>query len=221
LIKSLLDNNFIIKAFDTEQRKNKHYLYTDINTSDWIYKRYNYCLTDHIYKTNTGGDKLPIVEFPINNLIVPAAGMNWYNTIKKYGYVKDCLIKFYDYNPLSLEWIKNQTQNITDIKFEYHRVDVLTDIEDFLKLINNDTQYIEFSNIFAYEATAALVPLKHRLQVQNKLIEKITKVNPECYIHFDQKAEDGFVKTNHCTEKAKMIKINKWKDLCLPYWHIY
>jgi hypothetical protein len=221
LIKSLLDNNFTIEAFDTEQRKNKHYLYTDINTSDWIYKRYNYCLTDHIYKTNTGGDKLPIVESPIRNLIVPAAGMNWYNTIKKYGYSKDCLIKFYDYNISSLDWIKNQTQNITNINFEYHRIDVLTNAEDFLNLIDNHTQYVEFSNIFSYEPTAALIPLKHRLQVQNDLIKRIATINSECYIHFDQRVEDGFIKNIYSAQKAKDILINQWKDLCLPPWHTY
>lgn len=220
LIKTMLDNQLTIESFNTKQKNSKHYLYRDINTSDWIYKRYNYCLTDHVYQTNTGEDILPISEFPVGDLIVPAAGKNWYNTIKKYGHKNDCTIKFYDYSKKSLEWIKNQTKDL-DINFEYHQIDLLTQPFDFLNIVNKKTNYIEFSNIFSYEATAALFPLKHRLQVQNTLIEKVSDINPNCYIHFDQPAEDGFIKNSYSTQRAINTKINLWEDLCLPLWHTY
>lgn len=218
LIKSLLENSFIIEAFNTEQRNNKHYLYTDVNTSDWIYKRYNYCLTDHIYKENTGEHILPLNNGPVGNIVVPAAGLNWYNTLEKYGYKDSCIIKFYDYNVNSLEWVKSQTKEL-DICFEYHRIDILSQPLDFLKLIDSNTDYIEFSNIFAYEATAALIPLKHRLESQNLLINKIKEINPDCYIHFDQRAEDGFVENVFKATRASITKVNSWEDLYLPYWH--
>jgi hypothetical protein len=221
IIKSLLDNGSNVEAFNDKQRNSKHYLYQDEPETNWIYKRYNYCLTDHIYEKNTGYDILPIVEFPIKNLIVPAAGINWHNTINKYSHAHNCTIKFYDYNDSALNWIKDKTQNISNINFEYYRMDVLNDPNNFLRLIDHNTQYIEFSNIFAYEATAALVPLKTRLSIQNNLIKNIRKINPDCYLHFDQKAEDGFVLTNHSTEKSKNIIINQLEDLCLPYWHNY
>jgi len=220
LIKTILEKGLIIESFCEEQRKSKHYLYQEANTSDWIYKRYNYCLTDHVYKTNTGQDILSILEFPVGDLIIPAAGLNWYNTIKKYGHKNNCTIKFYDYNNSSLEWIKNQTKDI-DINFEYHRIDVFTQPFNFLKLVDTKTEYIEFSNIFSYEATAALYPLKHRLQIQNSLIEAISSINPTCQLHFEQRAEDGFIDNSYITHRAENTKINQWEHLCLPTWHTY
>lgn len=221
LIKNMLENDFPIEAFNQEQRNSKHYLYIDTNTSDWIYKRYNFCLTDHVYKTNTGKDILPLTDHIVGNMIIPAAGMNWYNTIKKYGHIKNCTIKFYDYNNASLEWIKTKTKKIKNINFEYHKIDILSQPLDFLNLVDIKTNYIEFSNIFAYEATAALFPLKHRLEVQNTLIEKINSINQNCHIHFDQRAEEGFIKNLYFTQRACDTKINSWCDLDLPMWHLY
>lgn len=220
LIRSMIENDIKIETFNEDQRKNKNFLYNNTFALDWIYKRYNYCLTDHIYKENTGLDILPIPEGKVENLIIPASGKNWTNNIKKYGYKLNCKIKFYDYNSSSLEWIRIQTQDSKfNIEFEYHKIDILNQPRDFLKLIDLETNYIDFSNIFAYEATAALFPLRHRIEIQNFLIKEIAKVNPNCYIHFDQRAESGFVFNTYEINQSKDTKINCWNSINLPYWH--
>lgn len=211
LIRTFLENGFKIEAFDNHQRNSKHYLYRDELNSEWIYLRYNYCLTTHIYETNTGPNLLPEIDSAIGNIIVPAAGLNWFNTMQKYGTLKNSCVKFYDYNIKSLEWIKSNTQNIPEVKFEFHHVDILNQPDKFLDIVREDTDYIEFSNIFAYEATSALIPLKYRLKTQNYLIEKIQTINPNIKLHFDQKAEDGFARDTS--------RINQWEDLNLPAWH--
>jgi hypothetical protein len=222
LIKAILENNYSIEAFTIDQRNNKHYIYKDVNTTQWIYKRYNHCLTDHVYRKNTGSDTLPICNSIVGNLVVPAAGLNWRNTIHQKSYKKNSTIKFYDYNTKSLDWIKSQTVDLKDLNFEYHKIDILSQPEDFLKLIDYNTDYVEFSNIFAYEATAALYPLKHRLEAQNKLITEISKINQNCEIHFDQRAEEGFTDDQlYITQTASEIKINDWSQLNLPSWHTY
>lgn len=219
LIKTILDHDFTINSFNDQQRTNKHYLYQDVDTTNWIYQRYNYCALTHVYHENTGEDLLPVGDNIVKNLIVPAAGMNWYNTIKNYLDVHDCCVKFYDYNSAAIEWIKKQTSHIDNIRFEFHQIDILTEPDKLLELIDINTDYVEFSNIFAYEATAALVPLKYRLNIQNQLIKKIASINYNCYLHFDQRAEDGFVVNNYSAVKAGQVKINHWQDLDLPPWH--
>ena len=219
LIKSMLDNGLKVEAFDSEQRKHKHYLYTDVNMSSWIFKRYNYCLTEHVHVKNTGLEILPIVEVPARSLITPAAGLNWYNTLKRYKIKGNFTVKFYDYNIKSLDWIKKETKNIKNINFEFYKIDLLNNHESFLDIVDKNTDYIEFSNIFTYEPTAALMPLKIRLEIQNKLIKGISSINKNCYIHFDQKAEDGFVDQLSYIDKSSNIIINQWEDLNLPPWH--
>lgn len=219
LIKTMLDYNFTIDAFSNQQRDNKHYLYQDADTASWIYKRYNYCISSHVYQENTGVNLLPTGNDAVKNLIVPAAGMNWYETIKGYKDIDKCCVKFYDYNSAALAWIKIQTENITNIEFEFHHIDILSDPDAFLNLVDSDTDYVEFSNIFAYEATAALMPMKYRLEIQNNLIKKIANKNQNCYLHFDQRAEDGFVINDYSAVPAGQVKINHWKDLDLPPWH--
>jgi hypothetical protein len=222
LIKTIIEEDLIVEAFDHSQRNDKHYLYRDVDTSEWIYKRYNFCLTELVYHSNTGPNFLPLPECKIKQLIIPAAGMNWYDTIQNYNRFDIKQIDFYDYNESSLDWIKSQIGTIDNIKFNFHKVDIINDFEKFLNIINsNSITYIEFSNIFAYEATAAIVPLKRRLDVQNKLIERIKQVNKQCYIHFDQRAEDGFALIDYNTQLAQDITINQWLDLYLPMWHTY
>ncbi len=62
---------------------------------------------------------------------------------------------------------------------------------------------IHMSNIFSYEGTASLMPLKYRVQQENKLIESVQSKIPMCVLEFDQRAAERFVPWRAETGLAK------------------
>lgn len=225
IISAGLQAGYEIRAFDEKLRNSKHYLYRDVDTSNWIYKRYNYCLTEHTFENNTGSLEFPrYYKKPITQFLHPAAGMDWFNKLTLYGYKKDTVIKFYDYNIQSLEKMKNKVKDMYYHNFEFHHIDAINDIENFVKLIDkNDPEgtVVHMSNIFAYEGTAALFPLKYRIEKENYLIDWMQKNIPTAVLDFDQRAAEGIVPWRAETGLAKDLQLTDWNMINLPSWHTY
>ena len=225
LISAGLKANYKIEAFNTTLRNSKHYLYRDVDTSDWIYKRYNYCLANYTYDSNTGS-----VNFPrpytcqITHLIHPAAGMNWLEKLKIHGFSNKTKVTFFDYNESALEEMYQKTRNIS-LDFEFIPIDVIAEPETLVEKIDysHDPVGVVFhmSNIFAYEGTASLTPLRYRVAQENKLIKSIQKHMPVCVLDFDQRAAEGFVPWRNETGLAKDLLLTDLSTVELPYWHSY
>jgi hypothetical protein len=224
IVSAGLEANLEIRAFDATLRDSKHYLYRDVDTSDWIYKRYNYCLANHTFDQSTGS-----IDFPrpyncrISHLVHPAAGMNWLEKLKAHGgYYKDTKVTFFDYNETALDEMYHKTKNF-DMEFDFLHLDVISDPEDLIDKIDSTHKpvgvVIHMSNIFAYEGTASLMPLRYRIEQENKLIKSIQKSMPICVLDFDQRAAEGIVSWKPTTGLAKDLELTDWNSISLPSWH--
>lgn len=225
IIQAGLEANLEIRAFDTTLRDSKHYLYRDVDTSDWIYKRYNYCLANHIFETSTGNIQFPRpYNCKISHLIHPAAGMLWLEKLKINGYTKDTKVTFFDYNENALDLMYERTKNLS-MDFEFVNLDIIAEPEKVVDLISDPYNpagiVIHMSNIFAYEGTAALMPLKYRIQQENKLIECVQRHSPIVVLDFDQRAAEGLVPWRAESGLAKDLELTDYYKINLPSWHTY
>lgn len=225
IIQAGLEANLEIRAFDTTLRDSKHYLYRDIDTSNWIYKRYNYCLANHIFETSTGNISFPRpYNCKISHLIHPAAGMLWLEKLKINGYTKDTKVTFFDYNENALDLMYERTKDLS-MDFEFINLDIIAEPEKIVDLISDPYNpagiVIHMSNIFAYEGTAALMPLKYRIQQENKLIECVQRHSPIVVLDFDQRAAEGLVPWRAESGLAKDLELTDYYKINLPSWHTY
>lgn len=226
IISAGLEANLEICAFDATLRNSKHYLYRDVDTSDWIYKRYNYCLANHVFEHGTGDISFPRpYDCKITHLIHPAAGMIWLDKLNVHGYDSSTKVTFFDYNEAALDLMYERTKKIS-LNFDFVHLDVIAEPEKIKNLIN-DVEYdplglvIHMSNIFAYEGTASLMPLTYRVAQENKLIKTVQELAPNCVLEFDQRAAEGFVPWKAESGLAKDLQLTDLSTVALPSWHTY
>ena len=176
-----MDNDLIVEAFDSTQRRYKNYIYPDGTGVDYLHKRYHYALTDLVYTENTGSDTLPIPKNPLQQLVLPASGNLWSKLAHP-----STKIKFYDHSQLALDFIRKNTEHLNA---EYYLIDAVSNTQALIDIIEDipDT-YIEMSNVFAFECTAAFYSAEYRLQKEQMLIQHANSINAT--IHFDQRAGD-------------------------------
>lgn len=225
IIQESLKANFEIHTFDQKLRDSKHYLYRDVDTSSWIYKRYNYCLVNHVYENSTGNLNFPRpYKCKISHLIHPAAGMTWYYKLQLHGYDKDTKVTFFDYNETALEAMYERTKNM-GLNFDFVHLDIVAEPEEINKLIDTSIDsrelVVHMSNIFAYEGTAPLMPLKYRIEQENKLIKHVQNIAPLCVLDFDQRAAEGIVPWQTASGLAKDLELTDFYKINLPSWHTY
>jgi hypothetical protein len=77
------------------------------------------------------------------------------------------------------------------------------------------------SNIFSYEGTASLLPLKYRIEKENFLITWMQQYIPDAVLDFDQRAAEGIVPWRLENGLAKDLVLADWNNINLPSWHIY
>ena len=224
IISAGLEAGYEICAFDTTLRDGKHYLYRDVDTSSWIYKRYNYCLANHVFEHTTGNISFPRpYNCKINHLIHPAAGMLWLDKLKVHGYNSDTKVTFFDYNENALDTMYDRVKDI-DLNFDFVNLDIIAEPEKIVDLVDVNHSpvgvVIHMSNIFAYEGTASLMPLKYRIQQENCLIETVQKYIPICVLDFDQRAAEGIVPWRAETGRAIDLNLTDWNKINLPSWHL-
>lgn len=224
IISKGLSAGYEIHAFDEKLRNSKHYLYRDVDTSSWIYHRYNYCLTQHTFNENTGDISFPRpYQKPITQFVHPAAGMDWFHKLTQHGYEDSTIVKFYDYNLNALNAMRERVKDMP-FQFEFHHIDAINNVEDFVEIIDiTDAEgtVVHMSNIFSYEGTASLLPLKYRIEKENFLIKWMQQYMPEAVLDFDQRAAEGIVAWRMETGLARDLVLTEWDCINLPTWHIY
>jgi hypothetical protein len=182
VISYAMDNDLIVEVFNDNQRKSKNYIYPDGTGVDYLHKRYHYALTELVYTENTGSDLLPVPEYPLEQLILPASGNLWSKLANN-----NTTVKFYDHSLLAIEHIKQQTSHLKNA--EYHVIDAVANVESLIDIIDEvPNTYIEMSNVFCFECTAAFYSTEYRKQKEHKLISHADSIGAT--IHFDQRAGD-------------------------------
>lgn len=211
-------NNEPVIVYNESLRNNKKHYYPEnqiefLKHSDWIYQRESFCSTTMIHENNTEWTNKELSN--IEQVFSPASGMWWKSYISK-----DCHVILYDYNDKALNYWKEQTKNIKNIKFDFKKINLLTDDTNILdEFDNSKNTLINLSNIFAYEGTTFLTSLEKRLYKESEWIYKIKEKLPQAWINFSTRACTGFIEHN-LLEKAKDTKIYKIKELTKPTWHM-
>lgn len=208
LISSFLSVDLPVEAYGEIQRNSKHYIYRE-ELDSYAFQKYNYCLTQHVHTKATGqAAKYPRkYNTPIKYLITIA---NQDAALKRLN-GHDAEIIYYDYNQRALDTVGGG-----------HLIDPLHSPEDLLEIIPTDDPHgtvVDLSNIFAYEGSAAVLPLKYRLQQENKLINLLQEHLPHVTVIFDKRAAEGIYKWKPETGTVKDLRAVNWEDLDLPSWH--
>jgi hypothetical protein len=76
---------------------------------NFVYDRYEFCSSSAISPFNSETFFLENYHSPIEQLIVPASGLNWINYLVSYKFQKNTVVKFYDYSLPALEFMKHLT----------------------------------------------------------------------------------------------------------------
>jgi hypothetical protein len=216
IISSGLAAGYKINAFTHEMRKNKKHYYPEnqqefLKHSEWIYTRQNYCATEFIHTENTETIK-PLTG--IQQIYTPASGTHWLDIIDTSNPVT---VVFYDYNEHALEYWKTHAPIISNVTYQYVKLDLLCQEIDLSMLDSDLPTFINLSNIFAYEGTTFLYSLEYRLTKENQTIEKIKECIPDAYINFCCRASTGFYNSALTGKHLNTVSI---EQLDKPTWHI-
>ena len=207
LVSAFLNKNKRIETYSAEVREGKFYLYTKGETTNYIYQKYNYCLTTHVHNTATGkANSYPRpYDTPVYELVTPA------NEHAAKLRSPTALVKYYDYNQAALDSVGGG----------FH-CDPINDPESFVKwLSKHDPQgtVIDMSNIFCYEGTAMMYSLQYRVQQENKLIQLLQQELGNATVIFDQRAAEGILPWRAETGLVSDLQVTNFESLCLPSWH--
>jgi hypothetical protein len=111
-----LNNKLKIEAFSDQLRFSKKHYYPDHENAfskeiNFVYDRFEFCSSAAISPFNS--EPFKTTEFfksPIEQLIIPASGLNWVKHLIQYEFQKGTVVKFYDYSLPALEFIHKVTE---------------------------------------------------------------------------------------------------------------
>lgn len=188
LLRLAFEKDYIVKIFDDNIRNNKKHYYPE-NEEDfyknlnYINHKLNYCATEFVHTENTEscsdlGDKY-------QQIVIPASGTLYLNLIDQGR------VLFYDYNKKSLDYWKSHCQYKTGVEYIFVHTNLL-ETTDIVNYIDADLKtFVNLSNVFCYEGTAAKYSLQHRLEYQNNLVKILRDKVQNIIINFSLKADAG------------------------------
>jgi hypothetical protein len=221
-ILSVALKNYKVTSFNETIRNNKIHLYPEspkdfLDKLSYVYSKERYCATEFVHKNHTEWYNQELKN--LRQVIAPASG-EWYKPFL--DITKTCTVVLYDYNLSSLEYWKNNVEKLDNVEYKFIQLDLLADKIDFKTLadisLEEDT-LINLSNIFCYEGTCTLSPLKYRLEKENEIVSNIKSTMPNAWINFSARASSGYISHNNYFAKAKDLELYKISDLKKPTWH--
>ena len=110
LISIALKNNLTVKVFNDGLRSNKLHYYPEYSSYhdqvSFLYSRMGFCNSVAIYLNNSE-TVIPVqLSGAVEQLVVPASGLNWVRYLEQQEFNTNTKIKFYDYSFLTLEYVK-------------------------------------------------------------------------------------------------------------------
>jgi hypothetical protein len=193
IIREALKRERPVLVFTDAIRNSKKHFYPENQTEflkhvEWLYSRQNYCATDFVHTSNTDWSNHQLSK--IRQVFTPASGIWWLDHIDTLTFVK---IVMYDYNQKALDYWKQNAPRLSNVRYEFVKLDLLTDSIN-LDMFDPDLDtLINLSNIFAYEATSPFYSLEYRLNKENAAITAIKEKLPNAIINFSARACTGFV----------------------------
>jgi hypothetical protein len=103
-------HNLTVLVFDEAFRSAKKHYYPEWESSflqeiNYAYARSNFCAGLAVYPINSEQMKFD-VPGPLRQLIVPASGLGWIEHLVNIGYDHQTVVKFFDYSPPTLEYLR-------------------------------------------------------------------------------------------------------------------
>ena len=147
-----------IDVFPVEFRNNKLYYYPNyepafIPKSSYLYGKYSVASQALFYPYNT--EQFVAVDFkgPIQQLVIQASGLQWYEYLLYYGYDENTVVRFVDYNLFALECMNHITTRWSGttsyIEFVQDYVDsrrsILTTGGDYMITMTGQSQDVDAS----------------------------------------------------------------------------
>jgi hypothetical protein len=208
-----LANDCPLVVFDNDIRNNKKHFYPEnqvefLKHSAWLYARQNYCMSEFVHTSTT--DLLPIDLKKIQQVFTPASGTWWVDYIST---VDPVTVVMYDYNQKALDHWQINSPKLPNVEYRFVKLDLLVDIPDFSSFDFSLPTLINFTNIFAYEATAPFYSLEYRIKKENQLLESI---DASAYVNFSPRAASGFIDAPQFGQNLQPIDI---KEITRPTWH--
>lgn len=216
IISEALKRERPVLVFTDIIRNSKKHFYPENQTeflkhSNWLYARHNYCSTDFVHTSNTDWSNSQLSK--IRQVFTPASGIWWVDHIDTLDFVK---VVMYDYNQKALDYWKKNAPRLSNVRYEFIKLDLLTDPINLDMFDPNLDTLINLSNIFAYEATSPFYSLEYRLNKENAAITAVKETLPKAIINFSARACTGFV---DATLFGDVHPINI-QQLNKPTWHI-
>ena len=207
------DLNVLI--FNNDIRHNKKHYYPEnqqefIKHVGWAYQRYNYCANEFIHTGHT--ETINFTNGDFEQCFVPASGLWWTEFVSK---TKPVSVVVYDYNQKALDYWKNNLPIISNVTYDFVKIDLLNEIYNFENFNPELPTLINLSNIYAYEGTCFFYSMEQRLHKENQMIIAVKKIFKNAVINFSLRAVTGFVES-HLYGDVDPILINKLKK---PTWH--
>lgn len=185
LISTAFDNNLNVLVFNERLRNSKKHYYPEsekdfYKCKDYIDYKLNHCEFDFVHTNNTEWATGIYSEY--EQVVVPASGL-LYTDLVKCG-----TIVFYDYNQRALDYWKSACPRKDGIEYKFVKANLLDNIDLINHLKSDARTFVNLSNIFSYEGTAARYSLKHRLLAQENLEAALIGHIKDIRINYTQKA---------------------------------
>jgi hypothetical protein len=97
-----------VLVFPEDIRKNKKFYYPNhekafLSEVEYLYGKLSISFKNLFYPYNTEPVVLKNFKGPVRQLVIQASGLQWYNYLLHYGYDKNTVVRFVDFNLFSLE----------------------------------------------------------------------------------------------------------------------
>lgn len=104
-----------VNIFAPDFRESKKHYYPEneldcFNEINYAYSRFNFCSGLAIYPINSEQMNWKQVPGPLEQLVVPASGLGWIEHLYHIGYNENTVVKFFDYSPSTLEYVRDIIQ---------------------------------------------------------------------------------------------------------------
>ena len=188
LLRLAFENKLPVIVFDDNIRNNKKHYYPESEQDFYKHKEYiehklDYCATEFVHTNNT--EWTTGVSEVYQQLVLPASGTLYLDLLDTGRVV------FYDYNQRALDyWAENITRK-DGVEYVFVRTNLLEDLSIVDYLDPKLKTFVNLSNIFCYEGTAAKYSLKHRMLAEENLVNVLRRELKSVKINFTLKANTG------------------------------
>lgn len=124
--------------------------------------------------------------------------------------------KFFD------DWL-DTWNNIKQLKFDYRLIDYTADY-DLSWIDSSKHTLINFSDMFNYAALTPMQSVKFRIGAENRLINNLSKINPNITVMFSSRAAVGYKKFNKDCDfigKVSDLTLTDIQELKMLPWHTH